>query len=219
MHLKYRIEAISETAFTVYFGDIIDAELLEIVFEFKNKLLASPFQFLKECVTSYHSATIFFDEKYYLFNNDLNIIYNHIDLVINQINVLKIQKKQNVINIEVNYNGSDLGFALDYLKLSKSEFIRLHTEPNYKVALIGFLPGFPYLLGLNPALILPRKNTPAKIVKAGSVAIGGLQTGIYPIDSPGGWQVIGNTSQEMFSINNVSPSFLKAGDVVKFKAV
>lgn len=113
----------------------------------------------------------------------------------------------------------DLQELASSLRLSTEEVIRLHTESEYHVAMLGFTPGFPYLLGLNPLLAAPRKQTPRLHVPAGAVGIAGAQTGIYPLASPGGWNIIGQTPLHLFSPEASSPTLFKAGDKVRFYAV
>ncbi len=115
--------------------------------------------------------------------------------------------------------GPDLDFLAAQCELSTSEVIELHTKPVYTVRFIGFLPGFPYLSRLDERLHTPRKSTPRRTVAAGSVAIGGAQTGIYTMDSPGGWHVLGRSPLEFFSPQNSPPSLFRPGDRLKFKAV
>ena len=112
-------------------------------------------------------------------------------------------------NVEVDYSVAELAAAVE---LSTDDVIRLHTEPEYLIYFLGFLPGFPYLGGLNPDLYLPRLAQPKQDIDAGSVAIGGQQTGIYPQQSPGGWHVIGHTDFELW------PTPFAAGDRIKFIA-
>jgi inhibitor of KinA len=102
------------------------------------------------------------------------------------------------------------------LALSSSELIRLHSEREYTVYMMGFTPGFPYMGTLNEKLIMPRMSTPRTHVPAGSVAIAGSQTGIYPVDSPGGWHIIGHTPLKLFDPTSETPFFFAPGDVVKF---
>jgi inhibitor of KinA len=102
-------------------------------------------------------------------------------------------------------------------KLSIEEVISLHSEPNYRVYMIGFAPGFPYLGGLNKKLSTPRLDTPRITIPSGSVGIAESQTGIYPNDSPGGWQLIGRTPLNLFDPNREQPSLLVAGDYIKFE--
>lgn len=103
--------------------------------------------------------------------------------------------------------------------ISISEVIRLHTSPVYKVYFLGFLPGFPYLEGLNRRLKTPRRGKPRPLVEKGSVGIGGAQTGIYTVDSPGGWNIIGKTPLDLFNSSHIPPTQIKAGDFIKFQSI
>jgi inhibitor of KinA len=112
----------------------------------------------------------------------------------------------------------DLADISDALQLSAQQIIALHTRPIYRVFLVGFVPGWAYLGPLPEELELPRRTTPRTQVPAGSVAIAGPQTGIYPLPVPGGWHVIGRTSVKMFLPNSDPPCLFRAGDRVKFFA-
>ncbi|MFA6229426.1 MAG: 5-oxoprolinase subunit PxpB [Rhodanobacter sp.] len=115
--------------------------------------------------------------------------------------------------------GPDLGEVASHCGLSTDEVIARHVGAEYQVAMIGFAPGFPYLLGLDPTLAMPRRRDPRQRVAAGSVAIGGSQTGIYPEPLPGGWQLIGRTPLRLFDVSAERPSLLAAGDHVRFHAM
>ena len=126
------------------------------------------------------------------------------------------------IEIPVVYGGEDgpdLDAAAAELGLSPQTLIERHSAGRYTVAMIGFAPGFPYLSGLDPALALPRLATPRTRVAAGSVAIGGAQTGIYPRDSPGGWRILGRTPLTLFDPQRDPPTALLPGDRVRFVAI
>ena len=126
------------------------------------------------------------------------------------------------IEIQVCYGGEvgpDLGHVAQLAKLDENEVIARHTAADYHVAMLGFAPGFPYLLGLDPALHTPRRADPRVRVAAGSVAIGGAQTGIYPCELPGGWQIIGRTSLALFDAARAPPALLAPGQRVRFRAV
>ena len=112
--------------------------------------------------------------------------------------------------LPVNYNGEDLKRVADHARISVEEVIRRHMAPEYLVAMIGFRPHFPYLLGLDSSLVMPRLDSPRTAVPAGAVAIGGEQTGVYPETSPGGWNILGMTSPEL--LYPIEP-----GDTVLFK--
>lgn len=119
----------------------------------------------------------------------------------------------------------DSEFALDldevarHAGLSQKEVIDLHSATRYRVSCLGFTPGFPFLSGLPQKLITPRRATPRKEILAGSVAIGGRQTGVYPIKSPGGWNVIGRTPLRLFDPNKNPPALLRIGDRVRFRQI
>jgi len=123
------------------------------------------------------------------------------------------------IEIPVCYGG-DFGPDLDALAraagLSRDEVIALHSAATYHVHMLGFVPGFAYLGGLDARIAMPRRDTPRAHVPAGSVAIAGQQTGIYPLDTPGGWQIIGRTPLQLFKPESSPPSLLNAGDQVHF---
>lgn len=115
--------------------------------------------------------------------------------------------------------GPDLEGVAGHLGISSDEVIRLHTETVYRVYMIGFTPGYPYMGELPAALAVPRRSTPRTRVPKGSVGIAQRQTGIYPVESPGGWQIIGWTPIELFDPSRQLPSLLEMGDQVKFEAV
>jgi len=123
------------------------------------------------------------------------------------------------VDIPVCYGGAcgaDLPALAEACALSVDDVIRRHSTARYRVAMLGFAPGFPYLLGLDSALHLPRRAVPRTSVPAGSVAIGGAQTGIYPRDMPGGWHLIGRTPLSLFDVDAARPCRLTPGDEVRF---
>ena len=123
------------------------------------------------------------------------------------------------ITIPVCYDeefGLDIERVMTHTSLTAEEIIQRHTKPLYTVYMMGFLPGFPYLGQLDETLATPRLATPRRSVAKGSVGIGGNQTGIYPLESPGGWNMIGKTPIELFSIDRSEPFFLQAGDSLQF---
>lgn len=113
-------------------------------------------------------------------------------------------------------HGPDLEDAARHCELTADEVVRRHAAGRYRVAMLGFAPGFPYLLGLDPTLHMPRRSNPRTRVRAGSVAIGGAQTGIYPSDLPGGWQIIGSTPLRLFDPLREPACLLGPGDLVRF---
>jgi inhibitor of KinA len=126
------------------------------------------------------------------------------------------------VEIPVHYGGQD-GPDLDHVarhtRLSASEVVALHAAGEYTVYMIGFTPGFPYLGGLAARLATPRRASPRQRVPAGSVGIAGSQTGVYPLETPGGWQIIGRTAERLFRPELDPPTLLRIGDRVRFVAV
>ncbi|MDQ0111022.1 5-oxoprolinase subunit PxpB [Paenibacillus harenae] len=116
-------------------------------------------------------------------------------------------------------DGPDLAEAAAYAGLTEVELCRRHAEADYQVAMIGFMPGFPYLIGLPESIAQPRKALPRLRVEAGAVGIAGGQTGVYPLASPGGWQLIGRTPIKLFDAERGEPSLLRSGDTVRFVPV
>ena len=121
--------------------------------------------------------------------------------------------------VPVIYNGPDLPDAAARLGLTPAELVRRHSEKAYRVRFLGFAPGFAYLGPLDPALVLPRRAEPRSRVAAGSVAIAGDQTAVYPLDTPGGWHLIGTTAVRPFDAERKPPSLFSVGDEVRFDAV
>jgi KipI family sensor histidine kinase inhibitor len=127
-----------------------------------------------------------------------------------------------VVEIPVCYGGEhgpDLDALADHAGLAASEVVARHAASRYTVAMLGFAPGFPYLFGLDAALQMPRRASPRTRVPAGSVAIGGAQTGIYPSQLPGGWQIIGRTPLTLFDATRDPPSLVMPGDRVRLVAI
>lgn len=166
-----------------------------------------------ETTPSYQSLAIYLKK-----NTNTSSFIKRLSELLNQNSI-----SENVITREVHipvcYDeefGLDLKSLSDYHDLSIKSIIAHHTKEVYPVHFIGFLPGFPYLQGLNPMISTPRKKKPRSVVNAGSVGIAGDQTGVYPLDSPGGWNIIGRSPISFFDIKKDTPSLLKAGNQIKF---
>ena len=123
-----------------------------------------------------------------------------------------------LVTINVDYDGEDLATVADTLSLSADEVVRLHCGRDYTVAFCGFMPGFSYLTGVDPRLMLPRRATPRTRVPAGSVAIAAEFSAVYPRESPGGWHLLGRTEAAMWVDDRDPPSLLPPGTRVRFRA-
>jgi len=172
-----------------------------------------------ELIPTYHSVTVFYrpgvsDQEMF------ELIQTAYEKSLEQNLQSSLAMRQVVI--PVCYGGEygpDLEFVAHYHNLSVDEVIAQHTEPEYLVYMIGFMPGFPYMGGLKPELSTPRLNRPRAVVPQGSVGIAGQQTGLYPLSSPGGWQLIGRTPLTLFDIHADPPTLLRSGDIVRFKPI
>ncbi|MCQ2557857.1 MAG: 5-oxoprolinase subunit PxpB [Oscillospiraceae bacterium] len=130
--------------------------------------------------------------------------------------------RKRVFEIPVCYGGElgpDLQIVADHANLSPEEVIRIHTSTDYLIYMLGFLPGFTYLGGLDEQIHTPRLPNPRLLIPAGSVGIGGSQTGIYPLDSPGGWNLIGRTPVKTYDPNRAVPILVEAGDYIRFVSI
>tara|TARA_B100000963_G_scaffold326570_1_gene313704 strand:+ start:861 stop:1574 length:714 start_codon:yes stop_codon:yes gene_type:complete len=210
---KFEISALNNKTILLEWRMDPSDTLLEHLIKFKS-LIEKDFQ-VNRCVTGYQSLLIEIKNKI----RSLTYWEEHLK---------KLQKKNKTIikgihwKIPVCY---DLKYAPDLLNLSKeinlnaSEVVKLHLSTRYRVYFLGFLPGFLYLSGLNSRLYLRRKKKPLLKVPKGAVAIGGMQTGIYPNISPGGWHLIGNTPVNLFNPKKKPPCFAKPGDWISFEQI
>lgn len=216
---KYKIYPLGESAVTIDFGNIISAEINDFVINLSNQIEKENFEGFIECVPAYSSLTVFYDvfqiRKNY---GDFQFVKNFIKTTINNLSKSK-KSKSKTIEIPVLFNKEfalDLEFVAESNNLKPSQVIEIFLSKTYRVFMLGFLPGFAYMGELDERIASPRKQTPSTKVPKGSVGIAGLQTGIYPLESPGGWQIIGKTETELFTPNKENPTLLQTGDAVKF---
>lgn len=216
-----QFEALAEDALLLRFGDCIDLDLNARVQAAAARLRYRLPQL--ECVPAYASLLLRFDPLAWIGNGG----YRPHQRVQAAASAALSEPDQTIaapreLVIPVCYGGEygpDLADVATLCELDTDTVVTRHTTADYRVAMLGFAPGFPYLLGLDPHLVVPRRTDPRQRVPAGSVAIGGSQTGIYPEALPGGWQLIGRTPLRLFDIAASSPSLLAAGDRVHFRAI
>jgi KipI family sensor histidine kinase inhibitor len=167
-----------------------------------------------ELVPSYRSLMVIYDPLK-IFLPELKA---HISNTLEQLHKSELSPPKTV-EIPVVYGGKygpDLEWVAQYHSMTTEEVIRLHSQPVYRVYLVGFMPGYPYLGEVPEALSTPRRKTPRTHVPRGSVGIAQKQSGIYPVESPGGWQIIGRTPMDLFDPLRIPPSVLEIGDFVNF---
>jgi KipI family sensor histidine kinase inhibitor len=196
------------------FGDEISAEANDKVRKMALALQAETLEGIVEVVPTYRSLLVLYNPLI-LPLEDLKIRLKQLEAGLKEISFLAPK----LTKIPVLYGGTfgpDLAKVAEYLQLTPEEVIRLHCSKPYFIYMIGFMPGFPYMGELPDALITPRLKTPRLSVPAGSVAIAQKQTGIYPVESPGGWQILGRTPVKLFNPEKEPPALLRMGDLVQF---
>ena len=206
---------LGEGAWTVTLGDRVDAAIHRQVIGLAGRIADAELPGVVEIVPAYAAVTVFFDPAS-AGADDLRKTLAA--LAAQPTNRAAVQPSTaRSVTIPVRYDGPDLAAVARETGLSRDEVIRRHSAPEYQVYLLGFAPGFAYLGDLDPALVLPRRATPRTRVPAGSVAIAGAQTAVYPLATPGGWHLIGTTSLLMFDPAREPAAVLAAGDRVRFE--
>jgi KipI family sensor histidine kinase inhibitor len=213
-----RFEALADDAWLIHLGTTADAATNAHVHALSARIRAQCPAWLCDLVPAYASLGVFFDSD----RIDADAAWHWLQVQCRIDIEATTTPSSRMIEIPVCYgdtHGEDLDAAATELGIPPAELIARHVATLYTVAMIGFAPGFPYLSGLDPALALPRLATPRTRVPAGSVAIGGAQTGIYPHESPGGWRLLGRTPLRLFDARRDPPSLLAPGDRVRFIAI
>jgi inhibitor of KinA len=208
-----------EQGLVVEFGTRIDPDINRCVHRAGALITAARIPGIIEIVPTYRSLLVYFDPLA-IARRELG---ERIRSIIGDGSAEKaVARLGRVIEIPVGYGG-DLGPDLDFVSrhtgLAPDEVIAIHTSVPYLVYMIGFTPGFPYLGGMSERIATPRLEKPRTAIPGGSVGIAGGQTGIYPVTSPGGWQIIGRTPVRLFDPTAAEPFLFAAGDYLQFKAV
>ena len=207
-----------ETSFRIHLGDTVSVETLENITEMKKTLLEIFYHEIQEIVTCYTTLTVYFNKEDKRHLRDLTLF---VEKWYGEEHALSKAENRRV-TIPVCY---EKPFCLDWERIEEftglqfNEVIRLHADRIYTTYMIGFLPGFPYLGELNERLAVDRLDQPRLKVPQGSVGIGGKQTGVYPIESPGGWNILGKTPLNLFSIDRSDPFLIQPGDEIKFQSI
>lgn len=214
----WRIEALADDAWLLRLGDAPDPGLNARVHALAARISGLRPPWLRELVPAYASLAVFFDATAVDAGDARIWLQRQADMGTSHAR----DTPARCVEVPVVYGGEfgpDLDSAAAALGLDAAQLADRHAGGDYTVAMIGFAPGFPYLFGLDPALALPRLATPRVRVPAGSVAIAGGQTGIYPRESPGGWHLLGRTPMSLFDPAREPPTALLPGDRVRFVAI
>ena len=213
--IKYKIASVD--SIVVYFSDSISKESVDLVQYNYTLLKNSKDSGIIDITPSYTSILIRFDLKKY----DSGLFIKYLKQTLS-LELKEVEEEGRLVEIPMYYN-QEVGFDLDRISklsnLSIKEVIELHSSTLYRVYTIGFLPGFAYLGEVDTKIATPRLDTPRVKIPKGSLGIADNQSAIYPIQSPGGWNIIGRTYLDMFDKNLDGFSYLSIGDRVKFKEI
>ncbi|ARF15097.1 5-oxoprolinase subunit PxpB [Sporosarcina ureae] len=220
------IKVLGDSAIIIKLGEGIHPSIHQQVKNLSFLLDKYPFDGFIESVPAYNSLAVYYSPYLvYQSKNGFQIDGTPIEKVTHYINTLATQISEipvtegRLVEIPVLYGGEfgpDLEIVAETHGMSIEEVIEIHTTPEYLVYMIGFAPGFPFLGGLDERIATPRKLTPRTSIPPGSVGIAGKQTGVYPLETPGGWQIIGRTPTDLFVPDMSPPSLLQSGDKIKF---
>lgn len=215
----YSVFPLGDSALTIDFGNIINEDINEKVLRLFHHLKSMADETIIDLVPAYSSLTIYYQiaSFYYSGQTAFETMADKLEELLSLTSVITDQRT-NFFEIPVCYSKQ---FAIDIEYLSEQtgipaeEIIHIHTSKVYKVFMLGFLPGFTYMGEVDDTIAIARKPIPVKVF-AGAVGIAGKQTGIYPLESPGGWQIIGRTPVKVFNKHDKNPVLFQPGDEVKF---
>ncbi|MBU3174769.1 5-oxoprolinase subunit PxpB [Clostridium estertheticum] len=213
--VKYLIAG--DRALVVEFGDKIEEQVNSKIRGLTVAIAQEGIIGINETIPTYRSLMVIYDPMIL----ELDELIDMIKSIISKMHELKLPDAK-VIEIPTLYGGEygpDIEFVAKHNKISIDEVIKIHTSVEYLIYMIGFTPGFPYLGGMSDKIETPRLQKPRTKIPAQSVGIAGKQTGIYPIESPGGWQLIGRTPVKLYDPFREDPVLLNAGDYIKFISI
>jgi len=206
-----------DRSLVVEFGDKIEEVVNSKIRNLNFAIVSSKIPGIIEMVPTYRSLMVTY-EPHIIGLDELIGKIEELEMKMNEMTLPEAK----VVEIPTLYGGEygpDIDFVAEHNKISQDEVIKIHTSCEYLIYMLGFTPGFPYLGGMSDKIAAPRLKTPRTKIWAGSVGIAGSQTGIYPIESPGGWQLIGRTPVRLYDPYREEPILLCAGDYIKFKSI
>jgi KipI family sensor histidine kinase inhibitor len=205
--------ALGDSAITIVLGTERTADLLNRAHVTAAALIAERLVGVQDIVPAYLGVSVFYDALHTPYGEMAAKLLAVCERATTSPPVPENAREH---EIRVIYDGADLAQVAESCGLSPEEVVARHSARRYSVDLLGFVPGWAYLSELDASLQLPRRSQPRPRVPAGSVAIAGAQTGVYPLDTPGGWHIIGHTEKVMFDASHDPPALLRAGDFVRF---
>ena len=216
--MKPTISPVGDRAISIDFGQVIDPKINRYIRQTIERIKALQLEGIIELVPTYCALLVEYDAMQYSYSEICNIIEPTLDEGMTD----TTNELVTVVEVPTVYGGEfgpDLSFVASHNHLSEAEVISIHSGTDYLVYMLGFIPGFTYLGGMDPRIATPRLSSPRTLIPAGSVGIAGEQTGTYPSDSPGGWQIIGRTPVTMYDMSKKQAALLQAGDYVRYVSI
>ena len=213
--MKPTISPVGDRAISIDFGQVIDPTINRHIRQTIERIKALQLEGIIELVPTYCALLVEYDAMLYSYSEICNIIEPTLEEGMTD----TTNELVTVVEVPTVYGGEfgpDLSFVASHNHLSEDEVISIHSGTDYLVYMLGFIPGFTYLGGMDSCIATPRLSSPRTLIPAGSVGIAGEQTGTYPSDSPGGWQIIGRTPVTMYDMSKAQAALLKAGDYVRY---
>ena len=213
--MKPTISPVGDCAISIDFGQVIDPKINRHIRQTIERIQELKLDGITELVPTYCALLIQYDAMLYSYSDICNLM----EPLLEPSATDDANERVTVIEIPTVYGGEfgpDLGFVASHNNLSEDEVVSIHSGTDYLVYMLGFIPGFTYLCGMDPRIATPRLSSPRTLIPAGSVGIAGEQTGTYPSDSPGGWQIIGRTPVTMYDMSKEQAALLSAGDYVRY---
>ena len=213
--MKPTISPVGDRAISIDFGQVIDPKINRYIRQTIERIKELQLEGIIELVPTYCALLVEYDAMVYSYSEICNIIEPTLDEGMTD----TTNELVTVVEVPTVYGGEfgpDLSFVASHNHLSEDEVISIHSGTDYLVYMLGFIPGFTYLGGMDPRIATPRLSSPRTLIPAGSVGIAGEQTGTYPSDSPGGWQIIGRTPVTMYDMSKAQAALLNAGDYVRY---
>ncbi|MBC6002155.1 MULTISPECIES: 5-oxoprolinase subunit PxpB [Veillonella] len=213
--MKPTISPVGDRAISIDFGQVIDPKINRHIRQTIERIKELQLEGIIELVPTYCALLVEYDAMLYSYSDICNIIEPTLEEGMTD----TTNELLTVVEVPTVYGGDfgpDLSFVASHNHLSEDEVVSIHSGTDYLVYMLGFIPGFTYLGGMDPRIATPRLSSPRTLIPAGSVGIAGEQTGTYPSDSPGGWQIIGCTPVTMYDMSKKQAALLRAGDYVRY---
>ncbi|MDU1130673.1 MAG: 5-oxoprolinase subunit PxpB [Veillonella sp.] len=213
--MKPTISPVGDRAISIDFGQVIDPKINRHIRQTIERIKELQLEGIIELVPTYCALLVEYDAMLYSYSDICNIIEPTLEEGMTD----TTNELVTVVEVPTVYGGEfgpDLSFVATHNHLSEDEVVSIHSGTDYLVYMLGFIPGFTYLGGMDSRIATPRLSSPRTLIPAGSVGIAGEQTGTYPSDSPGGWQIIGRTPVTMYDMSKAQVALLNAGDYVRY---